>query len=174
MFQEPRLIPERTVLKNLTLVLEPVLAKEGKARKEIRVEAEARALAMLDAVGLVSAAQAYPRALSGGMAQRVSLARAFLVPSEVLLMDEPFRGLDYRLQKTVRALLLKLLEQSPKTVLLVTHDADEAVLLSDEIHRFCKFSPVTAFSEISIETPRADRKIGDPESAAIKENLICD
>ncbi|MCL2796791.1 MAG: ATP-binding cassette domain-containing protein [Firmicutes bacterium] len=174
MFQEARLILERTVLKNLTLVLEPVLIRAGKTRKEARAEAKARSLAMLDAVGLGSAANLYPRSLSGGMAQRVSLARAFIVPSQILLMDEPFRGLDYSLQKSVRALFLSLLEQHPKTVLLVTHDAGEAVMLSDEIHRFCKFSPVTAFSEIAVALPRSDRKIGGPELAAVKEQLVCD
>jgi len=174
MFQEPRLIGERTVLKNLTLVLEPVLAAEGKTRKEARAEAKARALAMLGAVGLKDAANRYPGALSGGMAQRVSLARAFCFPSQILLMDEPFKGLDYRLQKSARALFLSLWAQNPKTVLLVTHDADEAVLLSDEIHRFCRYAPVTGFSELSIPAPREGRKASDPELAALKERLLCD
>lgn len=116
-FQSPRLIPYITVLKNLTAA---------------GAEAEA-AHKMLERVGLGEKAGAYPDFLSGGEAQRVSLCRALLVGSDVLLADEPFSSLDLKTKLSVMELFRNLQREEGRSVLFVTHDVDEAVFLSDRI-----------------------------------------
>ena len=124
-FQSARLLPWRTVAGNI----EFVLALRGLSRKA-RSE---RALALLGLVGLREFADAYPHELSGGMQQRVGLARALAVEPEVLLMDEPFAALDAMTRETLRAGLLQMWSQRRMAVVFVTHDIDEAILLSQRI-----------------------------------------
>lgn len=115
LFQEPRLILNLTVEENLKLVLSPSdYPKIGN---------------MLSAVGLREKKNAYPHTLSGGQAQRVALARAFLYPAEIILMDEPFSSLDLGLKLKLIHLFVELWQSYPRTVLLVTHDVEEAALL---------------------------------------------
>lgn len=116
-FQSPRLVPNLTVKQNLTLI-----CKE-----------EEKVLKMLENVRLEDKADAYPKTLSGGQAQRAALARAFLYESDMLLMDEPFASLDLKLKREMRELFLHVWRQDKRTVLFVTHDADEALSIADRL-----------------------------------------
>lgn len=139
-FQEPRLIPWYTVLENVLWVLNP---DEKKAQRYI-------ALKLLEEVGLRDSASLYPAQLSGGMKQRVSVARAFLHNPELLLMDEPFQGLDADTRADMHQLLLQLWTQTKPTILLVTHDMDEALALSHTVWRLTG-SPVSKCERIHSE-----------------------
>ncbi len=123
LFQEPRLLPWETALQNVELVL-------GSLQQQERRE---RAMRFIDLVGLGGYATHRPSSLSGGMRQRVSMARSFAYESEVLYMDEPFQGLDLELKLGLTVAFRKLWEEDSRTVLLVTHDVLEAVLLGDQI-----------------------------------------
>jgi sulfonate transport system ATP-binding protein len=124
-FQEPRLFPWRDVRTNVVY---------GLTRTRLsRAEAVARADRALADVGLAERADAWPLTLSGGQAQRVSLARALVAEPELLLLDEPFGALDALTRLTMRALLLDLWREHRFGVLLVTHDVDEAVALADRV-----------------------------------------
>jgi NitT/TauT family transport system ATP-binding protein len=124
-FQEFALLPWRTVQKNVELGLE----LQG------RPAAERRAMAAhnVGLVGLRAFQRYFPHQLSGGMRQRVGLARALSVDPEVLLMDEPFGALDAQLRQLMAAELLKIWERDRKTILFVTHDIDEAIFLADRV-----------------------------------------
>src|SRR5699024_8814367 len=123
-FQEPRLLPWRSVRKNIQLGLPRELAKaEGKARVD----------ELLELVGLAERAELRPREISGGMAQRTALARALARRPAVLLLDEPFGALDALTRLKMQDLLLDVHAQTGTTVLLVTHDVDEALQLADRI-----------------------------------------
>ncbi len=124
-FQSARLLPWRTVAGNI----EFVLALRGLDR----ATRAARALALLGAVGLRDFADAYPHELSGGMQSRVGLARALAVEPQVLLMDEPFAALDAMTRETLRAELLRMWARRRMAVVFVTHDIDEAILLSQRV-----------------------------------------
>lgn len=127
-FQSFALFPWLTVLQNVQLGLEALGVPEKEMRK--------RALAAIDLIGLDGYESAYPRELSGGMKQRVGLARALVVNPAILLMDEPFSGLDVLTAETLKTDFLELwLERKMplKAVVLVTHDIEEAVLMSDRI-----------------------------------------
>lgn len=124
-FQSARLLPWRTVAGNI----EFVLALRGLDRKE---QSE-RALALLGAVGLRDFADAFPHELSGGMQQRVGLARALAVEPKVLLMDEPFAALDAMTREVLRRELLQMWSRRRMAIVFVTHDIDEAILLSQRI-----------------------------------------
>ena len=110
----------------------------------------------MKAVGRDGENGSYPASLSGGMAQRASLARAFAYPCETLLMDEPFSSLDVSLKKQMTKLFLTLYRSSPKTVVYVTHDPDEAVLLADKI---IVMGRNAVLEEFICNTPRADRTL---------------
>jgi sulfonate transport system ATP-binding protein len=123
-FQEPRLLPWRTVADNVSLGLPPGTG---------RAAGRARVTELLDLVGLTSFADHRPSAISGGMAQRASLARALARNPGVLLLDEPFGALDALTRLKMQDLLLDVHAVAPTTVLLVTHDVDEALQLADRI-----------------------------------------
>ncbi|MCC9144088.1 MULTISPECIES: ABC transporter ATP-binding protein [unclassified Arthrobacter] len=123
-FQEPRLLPWQTLQANIAIGLpKSASAKRGKAK----------VAELLDLVGLAPFAKHRPRAVSGGMAQRTSLARALAREPGVLLLDEPFGALDALTRLKMQDLLLALHRAAPATVLLVTHDVDEALQLADRI-----------------------------------------
>lgn len=124
-FQDFALLPWRTVAGNVEFGLEV----KGVAKKERRQ----RVSEALAAMGLTDFERYYPAQLSGGMQQRVGVARALAVGTETLLMDEPFGSLDAQTKRQLQDDLLCLVEQTGKTVLFVTHDMDEAVLLCDRI-----------------------------------------
>jgi NitT/TauT family transport system ATP-binding protein len=124
LFQEPRLLPWLTVRENLDLVLRDRLPA---ATVTSRVEQ------YLDAVGVAAYRDFFPGQLSGGLRQRVALARAYSFPADLLLMDEPFKSLDLKVRYRLITDFLGLWQQQPRTVVLVTHDVKEAVLLGDRI-----------------------------------------
>lgn len=124
-FQEPRLLPWYSVYDNIDFVLKNVYDKEN------RVKIINSYLKLVELDGYESYK---PSALSGGMCQRVSLARAFAYPSNFLILDEPFKGLDIKLKNEIVGLFKKLYKESKRTVLFITHDVDEAVNLSDHIY----------------------------------------
>lgn len=124
-FQQPSLLPWRNARQNVEFGLELM----GKRRAE-RSE---HALALLELVGLGHAADQYPHQLSGGMQQRIGLARALAIEPKILLMDEPFSALDAQTREVLQAELLRIREETGKTTLFVTHDLDEAIYLSDRI-----------------------------------------
>lgn len=124
-FQEFNLLPWRTTIENAEFGLE----LHGMSRPARR----AVALDVLRRVGLDAARDQYPRQLSGGMKQRLGLARALAVSPRYLLMDEPFGALDLQTRESLQIELMRLWEADRKTVLFVTHSVDEAILLSDRI-----------------------------------------
>lgn len=127
-FQNHSLLPWLTCFGNIHLAVEKVFgAKEGRARLKARTDA---ALAL---VGLSHAAAKYPHEISGGMKQRVGIARALSMEPKVLLMDEPFGALDALTRAKLQDELLKICEATRATVVMVTHDVDEAVLLADRV-----------------------------------------
>lgn len=123
-FQEPRLLPWRSILRNVEL---------GLPRGLSAAEGAERVRRLIDLVGLGEFADHRPRAISGGMAQRTSLARALARNPGVLLLDEPFGALDALTKLKMQDLLLDIHAAEPATILLVTHDVDEALQLADRI-----------------------------------------
>jgi len=150
MFQEPRLMPWLTVVENLRLVLSE------------NDEADRRAMDLLDRVGLTEFAQAYPRQLSGGMSRRLSLARAFAVDPDMLLMDEPFVSVDAPTATRLRGFLTDLWVQKQPTVLFVTHDLREALALADRVV-FMSGRPGRVVLDQPVVLPRPR----DPEDASV-------
>jgi sulfonate transport system ATP-binding protein len=142
-FQEPRLLPWLTVAENVGFGL----ADRPKAE---RVERVARQLAR---VGLAEKANVWPRELSGGQAQRVALARALVMRPEVLLLDEPFSALDAFTRVDLQDHLLDLWADGKPTLVIVTHDVDEAIVLADRV-LVMRPAPGRIFAEIAIELPR--------------------
>jgi len=124
-FQDAKLMPWRTVRQNVELGLEGIGLS--------RADRHARALASLELVGLADRADRWPRQLSGGQRQRVGVARALTVEPDLLLMDEPFGALDAVTRSGLQDELLRIWAQTHKTVLFVTHDIDEALILADRI-----------------------------------------
>ncbi len=124
-FQESRLLPWRTALDNVAAPLRAQGADKGAAR--------AAAARWLERVGLAGFERYYPAELSGGMAQRVSLARAFAVEPTILLMDEPFSNLDADLKKSLMSILESLIKEQGVTMVYVTHELSEAQRLTDRI-----------------------------------------
>jgi sulfonate transport system ATP-binding protein len=123
-FQEPRLLPWRTLAANVAIGLPTGTSSEDGAQRVAR---------LLELVGLTAFAGHRPREVSGGMAQRTSLARALARDPGVLLLDEPFASLDALTRMRMQDLLLDVHAAAPTTVLLVTHDVDEALQLSDRV-----------------------------------------
>ena len=144
-FQEFALLPWRTVLKNVELGLE--LSRHSAAeRREI-------ARRNLRLVGLSAFEGHFPHQLSGGMRQRVGIARALSVAPEVLLMDEPFGALDAQTRQLMGVELLKIWERDRKTILFVTHDIDEAIYLADRIV-VMSASPGRVLDVLAVDLPR--------------------
>jgi sulfonate transport system ATP-binding protein len=142
-FQAPRLLPWRTVRQNLELVLRPgsdLTCVDG----------------LLAEVGLTDVAEFYPSRLSGGMARRAALARAFAIDPDLLLLDEPFVSLDAAAADRLRGVLLRLVATRPATVLFVTHDAAEAVTLADRI-LLLSSAPGRVVADMPIPIPRERR-----------------
>lgn len=125
-FQKPLLLPWRTALENVLLPLEVVHGRPSKAHVE-------SARNMLELTGLDGFADKMPHELSGGMQQRVSLARALVIEPMVLLMDEPFSALDEITREAMQEELLRVWQTTRNSILFITHNIPEAILLSDEI-----------------------------------------
>lgn len=147
MFQSPVLYDWRTVRRNVMLPLE-IMHVPKDEREDI-------ADSMLEMVGLTNFANHYPNQLSGGMQQRVGIARALAIRPEILLMDEPFSALDEFTREKLHIDLLKIWSKTNKTVIFVTHNISESVFLSD---RVCVLSPhpgrLSAVVDIDLPRPR--------------------
>ena len=143
-FQSPRLLPWRTVYENIALPL-----PEGDPRRANIPE-------LLKRVGLTEAANAYPEMISLGMQRRAALARAFVLEPELLLMDEPFVSLDDPTAYALRELLVELWSARPTTVLFVTHDRPEAVMLGTRILRLSS-GAATIAQDVPVRLSVADR-----------------
>ncbi len=124
-FQQATLLPWRTARQNVEFGLE--LQGLSKADRQTR------STELLELVGLAHAAEQYPHELSGGMQQRIGLARALAINPAILLMDEPFSALDAQTREVLQVELMRIHEKTAKTTLFVTHDLDEAIYLSDRV-----------------------------------------
>ncbi|MBI4609393.1 MAG: ABC transporter ATP-binding protein [Candidatus Rokubacteria bacterium] len=153
-FQEFALFPWRTVLANVTFGLEE--------RGLPKAEREARARRYLDLVGLVGFESKYPHQLSGGMRQRVGIARALAVEPGVLLMDEPFSALDAQTRQLLQEELLRIWGQTRKTVLYVTHNIHEAVFMADRVAVLSRRpGRLIEIVPVALERPRHEGMLGE-------------
>ena len=144
-FQKANLMPWRTVLRNVTLPLEIEAVEVTEAMRQ--------ASELLTLVGLADYEQAYPKELSGGMQQRVTIARALILNPVLLLMDEPFGSLDALNRERMNMELLRIWNDKRKTIVLVTHDIQEAVLLGDRV-LVMNSRPGRIIDEVPIPLPR--------------------
>ena len=163
-FQDASLLPWRTVLKNVLYGLECI----GVARRE----AYERARHFIALVGLSGFEQNYPYELSGGMQQRVNLARALVIDPKILLMDEPFASLDAQTRESMQVELLRIWKEAGKTVLFVTHQIDEAIFLSDRVIVFsARPGRVKENIPIDIERPRTLRLKREARFHALEDRI---
>jgi NitT/TauT family transport system ATP-binding protein len=163
-FQEYAVYPWKTVLANVRFGLD--LAKVP------RREAQERARHWLDRLGLSDFAKAYPDTLSGGMRQRVSIARALAIEPEILLMDEPFAALDAQLRAILQEELLALWQADRRTVLFITHSLEEAALLGDRvIVMTARPGRVLESKQVPFERPRTAALRADPAFTRFQAEL---
>jgi NitT/TauT family transport system ATP-binding protein len=144
-FQDASLFPWYTVLDNVAYGLEC----QGVRRKEARARAEP----FIELVGLAGFGHHYPYELSGGMQQRVNLARALAVDPELLLMDEPFAALDAQTREVMQSELLSIWQRAHRTVLFITHQIDEAIYLSDRV-LVMSARPGRLLADVPVDIPR--------------------
>src|SRR5262245_57018109 len=165
MLQKDLLLPWRTVLDNVILGMEI----QGVPLRDAR----ARALPLLQKYGLSGFEHLYPSSLSGGMRQRAALLRTLLFDTDVILLDEPFGALDAQTKLQMQEWLMQLWSDFRKTVVFVTHDVEEAIYLSDEIH-LMGTRPGRILETIAIDSPRPRRRsiVLTPEFIAIKERCL--
>ena len=154
-FQEDRLMDELTVLDNLLMIV--TAKKPGYERVSKRHATEA-IIKMLDLLGIKECVNYYPAQLSGSMKKRVAIARAFLHPGELLLMDEPFNNLDIELKTQIMKMFIKLWEHDKRTVLFVTHSADEALTLGNRIY-FLGNKPMRVMKKFDVKGSNANRDL---------------
>ncbi|HTH97465.1 MAG TPA: ABC transporter ATP-binding protein [Stellaceae bacterium] len=163
-FQDSSLLPWRTVMKNVVYGLECVGVKSK--------EAEERAAHFIEMVGLAGFENRFPYQLSGGMQQRVNLARALVMDPEILLMDEPFAALDAQTRELMQEELLQIWSKSGKTVLFITHQIDEAIFLSDRVIVFsARPGRVKEDIKIPLERPRSLKLKRDPRFHALEDRI---
>jgi putative hydroxymethylpyrimidine transport system ATP-binding protein len=163
--QRDCLMPWRTVLDNASLGLELGGTTKREARRQV--------LELLPGLGLEGTELKYPHELSGGMRQRVSFLRSLLGGGELFLLDEPFSALDAMTRVGMQEWLMQVWEQHRKTVLFITHDVDEALLLSDRVLVAAK-SPITTLSEltVSLHRPRSYETAMDESFIVLKRQLL--
>jgi NitT/TauT family transport system ATP-binding protein len=146
-FQQFGLFPWKTVKDNIAYPL--------RLRKMNRAEIESRVMKNIETVGLSSFANSYPYQLSGGMQQRVGLARALATEPDLMLMDEPFAAVDAQTREVLQAELLKLIEQKERTMVFITHSIDEAIILGDQIAVMSiRPSNIVELINVEFEKPR--------------------
>ncbi len=163
-FQSPRLVPWRDAVGNVVLGMQ--LRFGGMAKRDM----EARARELLDLVGLGADLGKYPRALSGGERQRVAIARALSVEPRIVLMDEPFSALDLNTRRRMRSGIVSIWQRTGKTIVFVTHDVDEALVLADRILLFSG-KPTRVLETIEIAEPRPRDLDTSPALRAHRERL---
>lgn len=161
-FQEPRLLPWLNAVQNLEIVLPDSMDKEQKQKL---------CMEMLESVGLSGYHRHYPSQLSGGMSQRLSIARAFIVHSDILFMDEPFQALDMKRRQQMIDLFGKLWLKHRPAVLMVTHDVQEALLLADKIY-ILSDKPTKILKEIHNPMPFQDRSVQNADFYRLEQQII--
>lgn len=163
--QKDLLFPWRTIGENLSIPLE--LKKINKNERNEKIKS------MLSEIGLQAYKDKYPKDLSGGMKQRVSFARTLLTESELLLLDEPFSALDSLTRMAMQEWLLDMWENLNKTILFITHDVEEAILLSKSIFVVVD-RPITHLKKVDVplQYPRNRSSLAKPEIISLKESLI--
>jgi len=153
-FQNHSLLPWLTCFDNVMLAVERVFGRnEGKA------ELKARTQAVLEMVGLAHAMHKYPGEISGGMKQRVGIARALAMEPKVLLMDEPFGALDALTRARLQDELMAICAKTQATTVMVTHDVDEGVLLSDRIVMMTNGPAATIGEVLAVDLPRPRQRL---------------
>ena len=162
-FQKDRLIPSISVYKNLDLILKGVV--KDKAERKRMIEQTAVDLEISDVL------KSLPSEISGGQAQRVSMARAFLYPSDVMLLDEPFKALDTALKTRLIKQFAALQEKKNKTVVFVTHAIDECLLLADDYFVFDD-APVKIVLQGKINSKKSERKLTDKALEETRYSLL--
>jgi ABC-type nitrate/sulfonate/bicarbonate transport system ATPase subunit len=164
-FQEPALFPWLTVMDNVVFGPKTL----GQSTADYRV----RAAEIIEAVGLSGFEASYPAELSGGMRQRVGIARVLIMEPKVLLMDEPFGSLDAQTRTLMQELLLALWERHHQTVLFITHDIEEAVLLAD---RVCVMTArpgrIKKSIDVRMPRPRSIELTTSPEFNALRREVL--
>jgi NitT/TauT family transport system ATP-binding protein len=163
-FQAPRLVPWRTAVGNVMLAMELRFGRRGKREREDRCRA------LLDLVGLAKDADKFPRMLSGGERQRVAIARALAVEPKIVLMDEPFAALDLNTRRRLRSEVIAVWEKTGKTIVFVTHDIDEALVLADRIILMSN-KPTRVIEAIPIENARPRNIDATPELRRHRDRL---
>ena len=164
-FQQPGLLPWRTVLGNVMFGVEA-------QRSMGKEEAISRARQQIELVGLAGFEDAFPLELSGGMQQRVNLARALLTDPEMLLLDEPFAALDAQTREMMQLELLKIWNRTRKTALFITHDIKEAIYLADRVIVFTRRpGRVKKVVEIALSRPRDLRVKRDPQFLTYEDEI---
>ena len=160
-FQNHSLLPWLTCFENVYLGVERVFgqARAPGGRAETKTQLKARTDAALALVGLTPAAQKRPNEISGGMKQRVGIARALAMEPKVLLMDEPFGALDALTRARLQDELLAIVQKTQSTVVMVTHDVDEAVLLSDRIVMLTNGPAATIGEILRIKLQRPRKRV---------------
>jgi len=169
-FQNHSLLPWLTCFENIYLAVERVFAAT-----ESKAQLKARTHDALALVGLTAAAQKRPGEISGGMKQRVGIARALSMEPKVLLMDEPFGALDALTRAKLQDELLEIVAKTHATVVMVTHDVDEAVLLSDKIVMMTNGPAATIGEVLSVELPRPRNRVAladDPQYQHYRKAVI--
>jgi NitT/TauT family transport system ATP-binding protein len=165
MLQKDLLLPWRTLTDNVILGMEIQGVPLAAAR--------ARALPLLRRYGLAGFETAYPRALSGGMRQRAALLRTLLFDTDVMLLDEPFGALDAQTKLRMQEWLLALWSDFGKTVVFVTHDVEEAIFLSDEVHVMgTRPGRIIATIPVALPRPRLRARTATPDFMALKERCL--
>ena len=162
-FQNDRLIPNISVYKNLDLILRAVY--KDKAERKRKIEE------MLGLLEISELAHKLPTQLSGGQAQRVAMARAYLYPSKVLLLDEPFKALDTALKTRLIKQLLTLHEKENRTVVFVTHAIDECLLVADE-YFVLGGNPVAVSLLGEISSDKSSRRLDNPDLSYVRDILL--
>jgi NitT/TauT family transport system ATP-binding protein len=164
-FQQPSLFPWLSVLSNVVLGV--------KCRGGDPGEYGPRAMRLLDEVGLKGFERHYPYQLSGGMQQRVQIARALINEPDILLMDEPFGALDYQTRLLMQKLLLRLWAHFRPTILFITHDVGEAIFISDRVIAMTRRpGRVKVTVEVHAPKPRDYEFIGSPEFTRLERELV--
>ena len=167
-FQNHSLLPWLSCFENVYLGVERVFGASSKstgAAAEAKPQLKARTDAALALVGLTAAAHKRPNEISGGMKQRVGIARALALEPKVLLMDEPFGALDALTRAKLQDELLDIVARTHSTVVMVTHDVDEAVLLSDKIVMMTNGPAATIGEVLTVDLPRPRSRVELADSA---------
>ncbi len=162
-FQKSRLLPWKSVRENIAFAL--------RGAGVPRDAWDARIRHYIELVGLDRFIDEFPATLSGGMQQRVAIARALAIEPDILLMDEPFGSLDEFTAHTARSHLLRIWEETRKSILFVTHNAREAIFLADRVFLF-KERPGRLVRTVTIDVPRLERALDEPRLLVLQKEIL--